>query len=269
MKTIIAAIIFSVVGHNSAAWTAGWDNALSQLDAKEFSASSGAQDNWLPLVLDKAIIPPSPASPAGGPCAVLPAALAIADSSAYGAQTISCLSGLAAIPDYVSPLTAAPAPAQLTKEESAALEKYVDSYAYIVNAALRKGEGVSKYRKFIATLNSALEKLPAYSGVTFRGSGFPPVPADKLVAGTVFTDPAFLSTSRNLAVAEGYTGATGYLSVILSKTGRQISCTSSINELDTEMEILFPTNTHLRVIAVSPKPAGVTIVYLEESRKIY
>lgn len=267
MKIIITAIIFSIVSHGSAAWAEGWDNALSRLDVKELSASAGAQANWLPPVSGKVIVLPAPASPAGGPCATLPSALAIADSSAYDAQTITCLSGLAAIPDYVSPLAVVPAPAQLTKGETAAVNKYVDSYAYIVNAALRKGEGVSKYRKFIDTLDSALRKMPVYTGVTFRGSAFPPVTENKLVSDTVYTDPAFLSTSRNLAVAEGYTGTNGYLSVILSKTGRQISYTSSIDELGTEMEVLFPTDTSLRVIAASPRPDGITIVYLEELPK--
>jgi len=80
----------------------------------------------------------------------------------------------------------------------------------------------------------------------------------------VFADPAFLSTSRNLTVAEGYTGAAGYLSVVLSKTGRQISYNDSTDDLESEMEVLFPAGTKFRVISVADRPHGVKAVYLEE-----
>lgn len=233
-----------------------------------FAAPVRARENGFRLSLSNelisAVVPPAPSRPAADHCSAMPQALAAADSSAYDAQTISCFSSLAAIPGYVSPLTAVPAPAQLTKDEIAALDKYVDSYAYIVNAALRKGEDVSKYRKFIKTLNSALGKMPAYSGVTFRGSAFPPLPLEKLKPGAVFTDPAFLSTSRNLTVAEGYTGAGGYLSVMLSKTGRHISYNAFLDGLESEMEILFSTDTKFRVISVSDNPKGGKNIYLEE-----
>ncbi len=233
-----------------------------------FASSARAQENWARLSftpeLISAIPAPDPSRPEAGLCAALPAALAAPDSGAFDAQTIPCLDSLLAVPDYVSPSAASPVAPQLTQEEKTALDKYVDSYAYLVNAALRQGADVSKYRKYIQTLNSALGKLPAYRGVTFRGSAYPPVPEEKLRPGAVLTDPAFLSTSRNRAVAESYTGAAGYLSVILSKTGRQVSYNDFLNGLESEMEVLFPTNTKLRIIAVSGLPRGGKAVYLEE-----
>lgn len=228
-----------------------------------------AQENWarLPLVpgsMEAAAVP-APSRSEADHCAALPEALALPDSSAYDALTIGCFQSLLAVPDYVSPLQAVPVPTgQLTGKEQAALDKYVDMYAYLVNAALRDGKDVSKYRKYIRTLNRALGKLPAYSGVTFRGSSYPPVAKEKLAPGAVFTDPAFLSTSRNLEIADGYTGANGYLSVILSKTGRQMIYGNAIADLGVEMEVLFPTDTRFRVIAVTGRPNGNTVVYLEE-----
>ena len=68
---------------------------------------------------------------------------------------------------------------------------------------------------------------------------------NKLLPGAVFTDPAFLS-------------------VILSKTGKLISYNNFLNGLETEMEVLFPTGSRFRVIAVSDLPRGGKAVYLEE-----
>lgn len=207
---------------------------------------------------------PVPAALPADPCAVLPAALAAADASPYDAQLTACFDGLLAGPDYISPAADAPASGQLTGAENDVLFRYVDSYAYMINSALRKGENVHKYAKFIKRLNSALDKLPAYRGVTFRGSAYPPLPAGRLVAGAVFTDPAFLSTTRNLVVADGYAGADGYLSVILGRTGRSLSYSAALAGLESEMEVLFRASTRLRVIAVAPRPDGRTAVYLEQ-----
>ncbi len=60
------------------------------------------------------------------------------------------------------------------------------------------------------------------------------------------------------------TGA-GYLYFILSKTGRQVYYDKDFPiEGNFEKEILFPTNTELRIIAVSDRANGGKAVYLEE-----
>lgn len=212
-----------------------------------------------------AAAPLIPAPPARGdsPCSVLPEALAAASAAPYDAQVTACFDGLLAAPGYVSPEGSA-AGGKLTKAEDEAIFKYVDSYAYLVNSALRKGEGVEAYAGYIKLLNSALDKLPVYGGVTFRGSAYPPVVLEKLIPGAVFTDPAFLSTTRDPAVADGYAGAKGYISVILSRTGRSISYSASLQGLEKEMEVLFKSSSRMRVIAVSPRADGRTVVYLEQ-----
>jgi len=154
-----------------------------------------------------------------------------------------------------------------TSEDRRVLEKYVDHFAYLINKALRTGDQnyLEKKAEYIRALGRALDRLPAFHGVVYRGSLFPPIIGAATVPGLIFVDPAFVSTSRSLDVADGYTGVDGYLYIILGSSGRVLGYDKSIDELSVEEEVLFKTGTRFEVLAVVAEPKeSRTIVFMAE-----
>ena len=154
-----------------------------------------------------------------------------------------------------------------TNEDRRVLDIYVDHFAYLINKALRTGDKdyLEKKAEYIRTLGRALDRLPAFHGVVYRGSLFPPLVGAATVPGLIFVDPAFVSTSQSLDVADGYTGVDGYLYVILGSSGRVLGYGKSIDELSVEEEVLFKTGTRFEVLAVVAEPKERrTLVFMAE-----
>ncbi|MCX5795101.1 MAG: hypothetical protein NTY77_06380 [Elusimicrobia bacterium] len=141
---------------------------------------------------------------------------------------------------------------------------YVDTWAYLVNRALREGD--SRYldanRAPLARLDLALGGFPVFRGVVFRGSAYPP--SATLAPGTAFIDPAFVSTTMDPAIAEHYAGADGYITVIFSQSGRLLSYDRSTQELSAEKEVLIPRGRSFRLLKTGRSDRGLTVVFLVE-----
>jgi len=142
---------------------------------------------------------------------------------------------------------------------------YIDVWAYLINRALRVGDSkfLKKNKSKLEQLDVGLANFPVYQGIAYRGSEFPPT--IKLEKGLVFEDPAFLSTTLDIAIAEHYAGVSGYLSVIWSKSGRVLSYDESTASLSAEKEVLFPRNSRFEILEVRQEARrSVTVIFLVE-----
>lgn len=147
----------------------------------------------------------------------------------------------------------------------ASVTNYVDHWAYMINKALRTSDNeyIRKSSAKLDRLDRDLDRFPIYRGIVFRGSEFPPI--ESLEIGKIFTDKAFVSTSLDIEIAEGYVGVPGYLSVILSKSGRLLSYGRSTRELSAEKEVLFPRNRSFKVQNIyKSEKDKLTIIFLIE-----
>ncbi len=154
---------------------------------------------------------------------------------------------------------------QPSNSDKAIVSDYVDVWAYLINKALRTGDSayIRDNTPKLNRLEQSLLKFPIYRGVVFRGSEFPPV--KNFEKGTIFKDPAFISTSMDISIAEHYAGVNGYITVILSRSGRILSYDKATEELSGEMEVLFPRDKVFKIFAIQKyKSTPVTLVFLVE-----
>lgn len=86
------------------------------------------------------------------------------------------------------------------------LHRYTTDEGYTaMNGALRGGGGSAETHKLIEDATRALDRLPAPDpGDLHRGTALPKGVVDKMLDEGVFSDPAFLSTSRNSSVAADF-----------------------------------------------------------------
>ncbi|MEK7858681.1 MAG: hypothetical protein AAB320_06010 [Elusimicrobiota bacterium] len=222
------------------------------------SRASGGEAPWVPLDEFQALIRRAGALHETAACAPV---LAAPDQATRQNQ-LACLK--AALSARKAPGVAR-GEARLEPDERRALLAYIDSFAYLINKALRTGDKsyVDRHAADIRLLRRALDHLPAFEGVVFRGSDFPP--AGGLGAGA-FVDPAFVSTSLSFEIAEHYAGVGGYLYVILSRSGRLLSYDKSVAELAAEQEVLFKNGAAFQILEVLPQPKDRrTVVFLAEN----
>jgi phage-related protein (TIGR01555 family) len=124
--------------------------------------------------------------------------------------------------------------------EAAHIIAYSSSHYGPVNSELRKGSLTEKQYLYAKALDSALQKLPAYKGVTYRKTDINnPADVDKYQVGKIVAERAFTSTSKNQGTWSGQ-----YRYVITGKSGRDIQ---PISSHASESEVLFPMNTHFKV----------------------
>lgn len=144
---------------------------------------------------------------------------------------------------------------ELTDQQRRALNEYISSGSYRINAALRAGVSPSaQQQELIRTLDEALERIPVYEGMVYRS-----VCSDMIAdmdefwaahaAGTRVTYAAYTSSGTKT-----YDESMDIQMVIHSKTGRDIRGYNP-----GENEILFPRNASFRVVKVE----GNTI-FMEE-----
>ena len=86
------------------------------------------------------------------------------------------------------------------------LHRYTTDEGYTaMNGALRGGGGSAETQRLIEDATRALDRLPTPDpGDLHRGTALPKGVVDKMLDERVFSDPAFLSTSRNSSVAADF-----------------------------------------------------------------
>lgn len=159
----------------------------------------------------------------------------------------------------------------LTQDERDAILDYTGSTHTNLNALLRTRQTDHPYRGLeeqSENLSSALAKLPDYEGRSYRGTHVPPEILDQLEPGSTYKDPAFTSTTGDLAHAESWAdksreaGATPTLIVIDGKSGSDITELSSNSG---ESEILFDKDTAFEVVSKEPDGNGGWVLHLREN----
>lgn len=112
----------------------------------------------------------------------------------------------------------------LEKNHIAALYSYTGGWYYEINKVFRSWEINSLYARMAVELEDALNSLPNFSGVVYRGIA-PWKFADKiknLKEWEIFSDLGFMSTSRSLKVAKEYAENNGVIIKFVSKTGKVV-----------------------------------------------
>jgi hypothetical protein len=156
----------------------------------------------------------------------------------------------------------APVPEPLSPQELSALADYTGLGHEDLNDALRGGSVDASQLSRVEALNRALDKLPAHEGPVFRGTNLPPEVLGQYQPGAIVTESGFLSTSRDLTVAQSEAFAGNVEFRILSKSGRDIS---SLSVLPDEQEVLFRTDVPFYVVdRRTDLHTGITIIEMIE-----
>jgi len=144
----------------------------------------------------------------------------------------------------------------LSDAETTAVKRYVSSDSYRLNSALRGEQPLTEsLRRFRDNLDAALEKIPVYTGVTYRSVsdfGIPDVGEflKKYQPGTVIEFPSYLSSGTKV-----YSPEFPIQYVIYGKTGRDLQQYNP-----NEFEVLFPRGRKFRIQKVDG-----SIIYMEET----
>lgn len=126
-----------------------------------------------------------------------------------------------------------------TPEAAIPIIAYSGSHYAQLNAEVRKGVMSVEQYKFMKSLNSALDKLPAYEGVTYRKAPSNAVDLSLYQPGKVVEERGFTSTSKNKGTWHGDVQYT-----IHGKSGRDIQ---SLSSHPGEAEVLFKSGTRFYV----------------------
>jgi hypothetical protein len=142
--------------------------------------------------------------------------------------------------------SAPPGPAAaMTSEELSAVGHYTGLGFEDLNSALRTNTMDASQQARVGALNQALDKLPPYTGSVFRGTNLPAEALAQYQPGSIVSESAFLSTTKDIKVAQSPAFAGNVEFRILSRTGRDIS---SLSMIPGEEEVLFKTDTKFYVV---------------------
>lgn len=152
---------------------------------------------------------------------------------------------------------------KLTQPEKGALLKYIGPDSYVLNDSLRRGINLSpEQQSWVEDLDSALKKLPKYSGsqplhrsMTFNSSDEAVEFAGKIDVGNVLDFPAYTSTSKSVYDADDS------LRLIINKS---YSGADLKGFNDAEQEVLFGRGSRFKVIRMYRDERGKPFVELEE-----
>ena len=151
--------------------------------------------------------------------------------------------------DQASELFGAYSPQKADKDT---FKKYSGGISLDVNGYLREGD--SKNKEFDAvtkTLDSALAKSVLKKDITvYRGMNISEEQLGKLQKGTIFTDRAFISTSRSRSTAQQFVH-NGVLTEIKLPAGSRALNVMPFSSFRGEMEVLVPRNAKLKIIDFS------------------
>jgi hypothetical protein len=135
----------------------------------------------------------------------------------------------------------------LTDADRAALHHYTTSAYRDINEVLRGSSGLPPWeqgeiRATADRISEGLAKLPAQPGTTYRGVTYSDDVLARYQPGSVVTEHAFTSTSRDAAVAQG-TFDGNVLMNVTGRNGRDVASFST----HPEAEILYDKGTRFRV----------------------
>lgn len=148
----------------------------------------------------------------------------------------------------------------LSAEELETLKNYSMTGYQSINDSLREGK-TPDYR--VTTIDAALERGRLKEQTVYRGVKLDPETRAvfERSIGTVISDPAFVSTSRDKHQAESFLGVIGternVLMEIKVPNGAKGAYMAPISEIRSEEEVLLPRNTLLRVTDVTTDEHGV------------
>lgn len=139
---------------------------------------------------------------------------------------------------------------KLTKDEEAAVKRYVSSDSYKINEKLRNDLPLSKQDKgFVENLDYAIDKLPKYTGEKpLYRSLYTNSMSNKeeflnnLKKGNMIDSVAYTSTSKEIYDPN----ADIQISIVKSQTGADLTGKNGYN--DNEKEILFPRNASFKIL---------------------
>ena len=145
----------------------------------------------------------------------------------------------------------------LTDDEVGALYGYTTNEGYpMVNNALRgQAELTPEIQAFADHATNALDKLPSYKGITYRGAMLPENVLMENQVGNVVSDPAFMSTDQKVP----FSGDTTIK--INGKTGKPIDFLSEYK--GTETEVLFKPGTKFEVVERVDSGGKTALTYKE------
>lgn len=137
----------------------------------------------------------------------------------------------------------------LTDDELYAMNKYAGKTSYLVNEALRNGEDISEYKDLIQNLDSALMKIPTYSGNLKRSVQFYDeeslVSYMKRFSNKTTTFDEYISTTKN---SEPYNpDAQVQILINNAKKGHDVSAYMRRDE----DEVLYERNSTFKVLSVT------------------
>jgi hypothetical protein len=150
----------------------------------------------------------------------------------------------------------------LTSEDLSALNNYTGLGHEDLNDALRTNTVDASQHARVEALNRALEKLPPHIGTVVRGTDLPVDVFERYQPDAVVTEYAFISASKEPAVAQSSAFAGNVEFRILSRSGRDIS---SFSLFPGEQEVLFPNGMQFYVVDRKSDPdTGRTIIEMIE-----
>ncbi len=168
---------------------------------------------------------------------------------------------------------------RLTPEDRAAITGYTADDWRLINRLNRSSAQaiqadpelsqpniVQTYRDKTRALDSALARLPRFRGRTYRVTELPESLIEGLFPGRTFSDPGFMSTSRNLFHFRQFIhparehGKRIVFMIIDGRSGRNI-CPFSLSE--GEQEVLFPRDVVFYVASAKNKQTAGGVRYLE------
>ena len=137
---------------------------------------------------------------------------------------------------------------KLSKKESLAIIGYTGSFYKQLNKALRNGDVTPKVSRYEALLNSALNKMPPFKGVTYRTiDKLSKKDLSRYLVGAIVTESFFVSSSE-LEKVNGFSGKVQF--IINGKNGRKIA---DLSLYPHEKEVLFKSKSRFIVTSVSEK----------------
>lgn len=151
---------------------------------------------------------------------------------------------------------------KLSKKESLAIIGYTGSFYKQLNKSLRNGDLTPKISRYETLLNSALNKMPPFKGVTYRTIGkLSKKDLSKYLVGAIVTESFFVSSSE-LEKVNGFSGKVQF--IINGKNGRKIA---DLSLYPHEKEVLFKSKSRFIVTRVSKKGLlwrKITTIELQE-----
>ena len=137
---------------------------------------------------------------------------------------------------------------KLSQNEALSVIGYTGNFYKDFNQAFRVGKVTPKIARYESLLNTALEKLPKFSGISYRAvQKLSKEDLARYKEGEVVTEPFFVSTSE-LKKVQGFGGKVRF--EIYGKNGRKVE---NLSLYPSEKEVLFKSNSHFFVTKVSTK----------------